>query len=313
MAVIEARGVTHRYGKVAALRDVELTVPEGAIYGLIGPNGAGKTTLMQILMGLRRPTVGRVAVLGRRARALTYRDRVEIGYIAEGQRLPGHMTLRQLESYVAPLYDRRWDPALADTLRRRFRLNPDRKLRTLSRGESMKAALLCTLAPRPRLLVMDEPFAGMDVLVRDDLVRGLLESSGREGWTVLVCSHDVAELEPLIDWVGFLDAGRLILSEPMETVRSRFRWVEVTGPAAATLPPAQGDWLSAERAGNRLRFLSSSADTEDLDDAVVRWHAGAAQVDVRPASLRDVFLGLAHRRDDDGVAMARADRPAGNW
>lgn len=91
----------------------------------------------------------------------------------------------------------------------------------------MKVALLCTLAPRPRLLIMDEPFSGMDALVKDELVHGLLEFSSNEGWSVLLCSHDIGEVELLADSVGFLDHGRLIISEPLDLLRDRFRWVEV--------------------------------------------------------------------------------------
>src|SRR5690606_14549656 len=116
---------------------------------LLGPNGAGKTTLLQILAGLRRPAAGWARVLGKDVTALGVGDRQAIGYVAEGLRLPGWMTLRQLEAYLAPLYPE-WDRSLADELRRRFRLDPDRRIRTFSRGEHMKAALLCALAPRPR-------------------------------------------------------------------------------------------------------------------------------------------------------------------
>ena len=194
------------------------TVPEGALYALLGPNGAGKTTLLKILLGLLRPTAGRVALLGKELPYLTRRDRAAIGYVAEGQHLPGWMTMDRLEGYLAPLYPT-WDFALASQLRERFRLPAGRKLRQMSRGERMKAALLVALAPRPRLLIMDEPFTGMDALVKDELVRGLLESVAGEGWTVLLCSHDIGELEGLADWVGFLDAGRLIISEPMDVLR----------------------------------------------------------------------------------------------
>ena len=168
--LIEASGLTHRYGRSVALRDVELTVPEGALYALLGPNGAGKTTLLKILLGLLRPTAGRVALLGKELPYLTQRDRAAIGYVAEGQHLPGWMTMDRLEAYLAPLYPT-WDFALASQLRGRFRLPVGRRLRQMSRGERMKAALLVALAPRPRLLIMDEPFTGMDALVKDELVR----------------------------------------------------------------------------------------------------------------------------------------------
>src|SRR5687767_4119426 len=207
MSVIETTGLTHHYGRVLALDDVDLTVPEGAVYALLGPNGAGKTTLLRILVGLQSASSGHVSLLGKAVTRITAADRASIGYVAEGQRLPGWMRLEQLESYLAPLYPT-WDRSLASELRRRFRLDSQRKLRTLSRGESMKAALLCTLAPRPRLLLMDEPFSGMDAVVKDDLVSGLLETAGTEAWTVVISSHDLAELETLADGVGFLDDRR---------------------------------------------------------------------------------------------------------
>ncbi len=295
MAVVEVDGLNHRYGEVSALMDVGLKIPEGAVYALLGPNGAGKTTLLQVLMGLRRPTAGRVSLLGKEISQLTLQDRASIGYVAEGQPLPGWMTLQQLEAYLAPLYPT-WDHALADELRRRFRLNPRRKLKTLSRGEHMKAALLCTLAPRPRLVLMDEPFTGMDALVKDELVRGLLESVGNQGWTVLISSHDLDELEALADWVGFLDGGKLRLSEPMDVLRERFKQVEVVlgegaSPTLSGFPP---EWLSVERSGRRISFLSPSGNGLD-EDELWRHFPRAARIDTRAASLREIFVGMARR------------------
>lgn len=286
---IDVAGVSYAYGRVEALRDLTFAVPEGALYALLGPNGSGKTTLLQVLMGLRRPQAGVATVLGVDTRALGARDRESIGYIAEGLTLPGWMRLRELESYLAPLYPS-WDRALARDLRDQFALDPARRIRTLSRGQQMKAALLCALAPRPRLLIMDEPFTGMDAVVKDELVRGLLDSSGSQGWTVLLCSHDIGELELLADWAGFLADGRMRVSEPMDTLRRRFRHVEVVvdGP----LPAPGDDWLSVERSGNRLSFVLSNA----TDDSAARLRArfpNATRLDVREPSLREIFVALA--------------------
>jgi ABC-2 type transport system ATP-binding protein len=301
MQAIEATKLTHRYGSHTALADLDLAVPEGALYALLGPNGSGKTTLLQILMGVRRPTSGRVSLLGVDSHALTLRDRSTIGYIAEGQSLPAWMRLEQLEAYLAPLYDT-WDVALANDLRRRFALDPRRKIGTLSRGEQMKAAMLCALAPRPKLLLMDEPFTGMDALVKDELVQGLLESAGREGWTVLLASHDIGELELLADWVGFLARGRMQLSEPMEVLQQRFKRVEVTGeepPAFSALGIPIDVW-SLERSTDRLSALVSCPGPASVEAALRARMRDAARIEVRDATLREIFVALAKRTESLG-------------
>lgn len=296
MSVVDVSGLTYRYGHVTVLHELDLRIPEGVLYALLGPNGCGKTTLLQILMGLRRSQQGRIALFGTERHSLSLRDRSRISYIAEGQVLPGWMRLEQMEAYLAPLYPT-WDAALATQLREQFGLDPSRTIHTLSRGEYMKAALLCALAPRPRLLLMDEPFTGMDVLVKDELIRGLLGSAGSEGWTVLLCSHDIGELELLADWAGILAEGRMQLSESLDTLRERCKHVDVVlGDSAGTTDFAiPGDWLNVERSGQRLSFLVMNA-TTDLERTVLPAHfPDATRIDVAGASLRDVFIAITKR------------------
>src|SRR5262249_47993619 len=148
----------------------------------------------------------------------------------------------QLVDFCRPLYPT-WDAALCDRLIAQFALPMGSRLRALSRGMAMKAALLVSLAYRPRLLVLDEPFTGLDVLVRDELVRGVLELAEQDRWTVLVSSHDIDEVERLVDWVGVMTAGRLALAEPVATLQGRFRRIEVTvqAPAPEGLPATWHD------------------------------------------------------------------------
>ncbi len=162
----------------------------------------------------------------------------------------------------------------------------------------MKVALLCALAPRPRLLIMDEPFSGMDALVKDELVHGLLEFSAADGWSVLLCSHDIGEVEHLADAVGFLDQGRLILSEPMEVLRNRFRWVEVMMNGGPMLDPEElpPDWMSVGRSGRRAHFVVGDHGAPTWERDVHDGFPGAQRVEVRPASLREVFVALARER-----------------
>lgn len=291
---IETFGLGHRYRRTTALVDVDLEVPEGSLFALLGPNGAGKTTLMRILLGLLRPTHGDVRIAGSDPVRLTSRERQRIAYVAEGQELPGWMTVGGLQSWLAPLYER-WDAPLARHLQERFRLDPNRRIKHLSRGERMKAALLVALAPRPEVLVMDEPFTGMDALVKDELVYGLLELTQGEDWTVLLCSHDIGELEALADHVAFLERGRLILSEPLDVLRSRFRVVEArvrngTLTDLSGLPPM---WLSPRRAGQRISFVTCEHGAEGWEASVRENLPGVEELEARPASLREVFVALA--------------------
>ena len=140
-----------------------------------------------------------------------------------------------------------WDDARRDVLLQRFDLPGNRKLKHLSRGMLMKAALASSLAYRPRLIVMDEPFSGLDALVRDELIEGLLENA--DGATVVLSSHDLAEIESFASDIGYLDGGRLLFSEEMASLRGRFREVLVCLDAPRPLPPEwPRDWLRPEAA-----------------------------------------------------------------
>lgn len=304
MTVIETVGLTHRYGRQQALDRVDLRVESGSVYALLGRNGAGKTTLLKILAGLLRPSDGRAAVLGLDATRLTLAGRQQIVYIAEGMRLPGALTLQQLERYLAPLYPS-WDHTLANSLRQRFDLDGERRLRTFSRGEQMKAALMCSLAPRPRVLLMDEPFTGMDVVTKDEIVRGVLETTDNEDWTVLITSHDIAELEPLADRVGLLERGRLSLSLAMDELGERFVYVDVvTAGGAFTFDTTTvRAMLNAQQAGPRISFILDRAAVPNREEALRQWFPMSEHVVVRPATLREVFVAwLAHKQNPQEVS-----------
>ena len=156
-APIDVRDLSFKYGRRSVFEHMSFHVPEGALYALLGPNGAGKTTLMQILIGILRTYRGHATVNGRECARLRVEDRQRMGYVAEGLKLPAWMRLEQLEAYLAPLYPT-WDRSHAASLRERFELDPKAKISQMSRGQYMKSALLCALAPRPKLLVLDEPF-----------------------------------------------------------------------------------------------------------------------------------------------------------
>jgi ABC-2 type transport system ATP-binding protein len=218
---IDTVELTRRFGRLEAVSALNLRVPGGSVFGLIGPNGAGKTTTIKLLMKLIRPSGGSASVLGIDSRRLRHVDFERIGYVSENQRLPLWMTPSQLFEYCRPFY-RTWDEGLCRKLAADLRLPADAPLRTLSRGARMKAALLSSLVYRPELIVLDEPFSGLDPLVRDELTRALLGLAADSSCTILISSHDVEELERLVDWIGFIDGGRLIFVEPVAALLDRF-------------------------------------------------------------------------------------------
>jgi ABC-2 type transport system ATP-binding protein len=250
--------------------------------------------LIKMLMRLIRPSGGRALVLGTDATRLGPRELARIGYVSENQDLPDWMTPRELLAYVAPLYPT-WDDTLCATLQRELGVTMDTPLKRLSRGTRMKAALLASMAYRPELLVLDEPFTGLDPLVREELIRALLELPGEQALTVFVSSHDIDEVERLADWVGFLDRGRLLLAEPVASLLGRCRLVEVTGaegpPPASERAPA---WLVQGTAGRTLRFIDTRHDAADALDRVRSTYPGA-DVRVSPLSLREIFVALARQ------------------
>jgi ABC-2 type transport system ATP-binding protein len=240
MNAIECEQLSRSFGPVPAVQGLDLAVPAGSIFALLGPNGAGKSTLLKLLLNLVTPERGRAVVLGRDSRRLCARDFERIGYVAEGQDLPDWMTVAQFIGFCRPLYPT-WDSGLERRLLSSFELPLDRPLRKLSRGMQMKAALLSSLAYRPELMVLDEPFSGLDPLVRDDFIQGLLELPGDDRpRTIVVSSHDIDEVERLVDDVGYLSGGRLLVHETADGLRGRFRSVEVVGPGAAGAPGGDG-------------------------------------------------------------------------
>jgi ABC-2 type transport system ATP-binding protein len=281
-----------RFRGTVVLDGVNMAVPEGAIYGLVGPNGAGKSTTIRILMNILKPSAGRAEVFGRNSRRISpRRDLTRIGYVSENQEMPEWMTVEYFMAYLKPFYPA-WDDERATDLLRQFDLPRDRKLRDLSHGMRTKAALASSLAYRPQLIVLDEPFTGLDSLVRDELIEGLLESA--DGATILISSHDLAEIESFASHIGYLDRGRLQFSEEMSSLNQRFREIEVIleGPARPV-----GDWpatwLNVQQSAALVRFVDAQFEKEKTMADVHRLFGEGRPVAVRPMPLREIFITLA--------------------
>jgi ABC-2 type transport system ATP-binding protein len=208
---IQLRGVSKIYPRFA-LRGVDLDVPCGTVLGLIGRNGAGKSTLLRILMGLVRADAGRVTVLGRDMPGDERWIKARVGFVSEDMALYGDATLRWHMQLVRDMY-KGWDESRASGLLDRFHLDPDQRVRGLSRGQQVKALLLLAMARHAEVLVLDEPTAGLDPLIRREIVT-LLAASRGERRAMIFSSHYGDDVAALADNVAFMHDGRPIAHAP---------------------------------------------------------------------------------------------------
>ena len=292
MNPIETDKLTRRFGRNVAVDEATLAVPEGSICAVLGPNGAGKTTLLETLLNLLEPTAGSAQVLGCDSRRLGPTQFAQIGYVSENQRVDDRLRIGELLDVVRDLYPT-WDRALEAKLLRTFELPVDRRFKALSRGMRIRALFVAALAFRPKLLVLDEPFSGLDPVMRDDLVTTVIDLALEDGSTVLLSSHDIDEVERIASDVIFLDQGRLVLAEETEALRARHQKVVARLATAGAAATPRGEWLGFERAGETVSFVATSA-AEEADWS--RELGGGASVTTAPLTLKEIYLAHARAR-----------------
>lgn len=293
MNAIELRDVSKTFGTHAAVAALTLDVPERSIYGFIGPNGSGKTTTIRMILDILAPDTGTIAVLGRPVRR---GSRDDVGYLPEERGLYKRMTVRQVLRYYGQLKGgtaTALDPAIDHWLER-FHLTEwaGKRVQTLSKGMSQRVQFIATVVTRPRLLVLDEPFSGLDPVHADELRDAVLDLR-REGTTIVLSTHDMHVAERLCDRIFMIFRGRKVLDGTMADIHSRFGHdvirVRTTG-GAAVLSHVPGI-ESMTDAGNfqdvRLRcdpqaFLQSLAQVTAVE-----------HFELKKPSLHDIFVSIA--------------------
>ena len=216
---VTTAGLIKRYGPMTALNGVDLQLPEHAVYVLVGPNGAGKSTLLRTLMGLVRRHAGEVNVLGADPALEGGEVRAHIGYVPEDHRFGySWLTVGRLLQHHAVYYPS-WDSAYALRLMKTYEVDPARKCHALSKGQSRRVQLILALAHRPPLLLLDEPTDGLDHVVRETTLSILSRHLADSPTTVLISTHRVYEVEPLVDHVGVLSGGQLLGQLPRGDLR----------------------------------------------------------------------------------------------
>jgi len=287
---VHLEGVRKRYPHFL-LDNVSLELPEGSILGFIGANGAGKSTTIRILMGLVRQDSGSVRVLGRSMPAEQTAAKLDIGFVSEDMRLYGAATLQWHIDFVASIFPQ-WNRSYADVLLRRFDLKPQQKIKGLSHGQRVKAALLLALARQPRLLVLDEPTTGLDPVARREVLSELTAVLADERRTIFFSSHNTLDVEQISDRIAFIDRGRIIALEEKEDLLDRWRRIRLVVPPSGVLPQVPG---VVEVAGTEcLPVLTTSR----FDPALVELcqDRGATVQSVDPMTLEEIFVANVQSR-----------------
>lgn len=284
MNAIECRAVRKDYEHFE-LQDIDLTVPTGTVMGFVGPNGAGKSTTIRILMGLVHQDRGEVCVLGSAMPEEQLAAKWNIGYVSEDMRLHPTETLGFHLQLMASIFPK-WDGPYADKLMQRFELQAAQKVKGLSHGQRVKAALLLAFARRPDLLLMDEPTTGLDPVARREVLAEMSAVMADESRTILFSSHNTLDVEQLSDQITFINKGEILFSEDKETLLDSWRRIRIQVSDQFTAPSLPAG-TTIEVAGS-LGVVTTNHYCEGLSTALTR--AGAAIAAVEPLTLEEIFL-----------------------
>ena len=229
-AVISARGLTKRYKGTVAVDSIDFDIPAGRIVGLIGPNGSGKTTTLKAALGLV-PFEGELKVLGKDPR--TQRDELmqDVCFIADVAVLPRWLKVKDAIAFVEGVHPR-FNRAKAEAYVAHTKLRPDQKVKEMSKGMIVQLHLALVMAIDAKLLVLDEPTLGLDILYRKQFYQNLLEDYFDENKTIVVTTHQVEEIEHILTDLMFIREGKIVLSASMDDVGERFHEVMVAADRA---------------------------------------------------------------------------------
>lgn len=283
---IELRAVSKHFGHTEAVRDLTLAVPKGRALGFLGPNGAGKTTTIKLLMGLLRASAGRVSVLNLDPSEASVAVKTRVGYVPEQHFIHGWMRVDEAIAFCRTFYPT-WNDRLCGDLVKLFGLDGRKRVREMSKGTVVKLSLVLALSHEPEVLILDEPMAGLDPLVREELLDGVLQTMYDGKRTILFSSHTFSDVQRLADTVAIIDEGELLIHCAVDDLlrsTKRIRAVLSDGSAPAEHP----DGAIWQRVKNREWLVTvSDFSTEQVER--LRSHNHVEHVEVIDLGLEDIF------------------------
>jgi ABC-2 type transport system ATP-binding protein len=287
--IISVENITRCFGKTVALNKVSLNMSGGIVLGLVGENGAGKTTLIKHLLGLLRAREGTVRVFGKDPVAEPEYVLARLGYLSEHREdLPGWMRIRELFRYTKAFYPK-WDDPYAEQLCESFGLDPDQKIKTLSKGQKAQVGLINALAHRPQLLLLDEPSSGLDPVVRHDILAMVIRNVVDEGRSVFFSSHLLDEIELVADHVVIMHKGGIFVDSPLSEIQNSYCALELVFERHLEAPPELPGLIWSGNQDNHWSVLCKADENELKQKAA---ELGARNVEAKRPTLNEIFVSL---------------------
>jgi ABC-2 type transport system ATP-binding protein len=284
--ILLAKNLNKSFGRKQVLKDFNMTLKEGQVYGLLGKNGEGKTTLIRMIMGIIPGDKGKILYKEKEIQFNQPFYKKEVGYIPEETIFFGWMTIKELMAFNSSFYPK-WNVNKTRELLDRFDLEGKLKIKNLSRGMKLKLGLIVALAAEPDLLILDDPTSGMDVPTRHDFLKGIIQEILDEGTTILFSSHLVHELEGIIDHLGILHNGSLILEESFERVKNDAKKIHLAFDKAVPEGIDIKGLLTKQIDGNTcdLGVYPWSDETKNSLEAL-----HPIKIDVESMTLEEIFI-----------------------
>ncbi len=296
-SVLEFAGVEKRFDKTNALSGLTFSVPRGSVVGFVGRNGAGKSTAIRCLVGLQKPTCGQVRLFGQDPWNLPVADRQRVGYLSETEVPFQWATTRELIRFCKPLYPN-WDEAIEENVIKRFRVDVTKKLRAMSLGQRRAVGLLLAICPRPEVLILDEPAANLDAVLRREFLDQVLELVADADRTVFFSSHLLTDVERVADRLALIHDGEILLYQELDSLKENVRRLRMVFPDSAPSEVKVPRALRVRRHGREV--LATVVGYSDETVRQLEKDTGAT-IETHSLGLEEMFIDLV---GDDSPVLA---------
>ena len=289
MSAIKFENIDFSYDSNEVLKDVSATVEPGSSTCLLGRNGAGKTTLLEILYGLVKPETGKIEILGvdpfKEPEAL----RQKVAFVSESCHFYPNMNPVELESFLKPLYQN-WSSEIFSERLEQFKIEKDQKIKNFSKGSRHKLMLATALAIQPEVMILDEPLAGFDTLIREEVINTIISTLCDKKTTILISTHQIDEIANVCDKTLILHDNKILLSENSEAIEDQYKKLVIDLEEEINFSPTHELILSSKSYGSRLELIVKNY-SDEISSQLLQG-LKVKNVEVQRIGLKDIFVNL---------------------